>query len=72
MTKRKPISSQANRREQMPQIIENTANQLYRVIADCGEQFDCIPVKRTKDGFVDKAKARPTLINKQFIHRVLA
>jgi hypothetical protein len=56
----------------MPQIIENTANQIFRVVADCGAQFDCIEVKRTKDGFADKAKARAILINKQFILRVVA
>lgn len=56
----------------MPSIIENTANQLFRVVADCGAQFDCIEVKRTKDGFVDKAKARAILINKAFILRVVA
>lgn len=53
-------------------IIENTANQIFRVVADCGAQFDCIEVKRTKDGFADKAKARPMLINKQFILRIVA
>lgn len=53
-------------------IIENTANQFFRVVADCGAQFDCIEVKRTKDGFVDKAKARAILVNKQFILRVVA
>lgn len=56
----------------MPKIIETTSNHLFRVISDCGAHFDCIPVKRTKDGFSDKGKARPTLINKQFIHRVVA
>lgn len=56
----------------MPKIIENTANQLFRVVADLGAQYDCIPVKRTKAGYVDKANARPTLIGKSWVHRVLA
>lgn len=56
----------------MPSIIENTANQLFRVVADLGAQFDCIEVKRTKEGFADKAKARAILINKAFILRVVS
>ncbi len=56
----------------MPQIIETTSNQLYRVVAEFSpEQFDCIEVKRVKGGFADKAKARPQIVNKKFIHRVV-
>lgn len=55
----------------MPHIIETTSNHLFRVVSDCGAQFDCIPVKRVKGGFADKAKARHMLINKQFIWRII-
>jgi len=53
----------------MPKFIENTANQIFRVIADFGAQFDCVEVKRVKGGYADKAKARRVLVNKQFIIR---
>jgi len=56
----------------MPNIIETTSNQMFRAFADLGAHFDCIPVKRVKDGFADRAKARPTLINKRFVLRVVA
>jgi len=56
----------------MPQIIEITTNQIFRVVADLGAQFDCVEIKRVKGGFADKAKARRQIINKKFVWRVVA
>ncbi len=57
----------------MPQIIETTNNQIYRVVSAFGDQhFNCVEVKRSKGSFIDKAKARIQLINKTFIIRVVA
>ena len=50
-------------------IIETSSNHLYRVRetgdANLAHVWFGIPVKRTKAGFVPKAKARETLIRKE-------
>lgn len=54
----------------MPKFIETTNNQIYRVVSAFGDShYDCIEVKRSKGGFVDKAKARSVLILKAYIIR---
>ena len=53
-------------------IIETYDNQLWRVVsAFDADAFNCIPVKKAKDGFADKAKARLSIIRRERIFRVL-
>jgi len=49
-------------------IIETTDNRLYRIIRELADIPQCwlgIEVKRTKAGYVPKAKARPGLVRKE-------
>jgi hypothetical protein len=53
----------------MNQIVETTCNRLYRVRetgdAALSHVWIGVEVKKLMGGFVDKAKARPTLVRKE-------